>query len=322
MKILFCLSVYEIFEDRCFPLTVALKDRGHDVRCVINYGNVSGPTYTAISRWANFEMGPIIDFNPDLIILWNAHFDFMYAACKWLRKRYRVAVMEMGWFNRKTHSYLLDDLAQISPLADLPYVAGVATQPKNQEALEGLRACYDTSLADVCLPQNYVFVPMQLDHDTQITYTSSFIKTMDSLVGYIKHVLPKVPIVVRNHPLSLVIPRDPDVLNLTEQSPSLPLAMSATLTVGVNSTLLAEILLFRRPVVALGKHAAERAFLGSSTILQTYLSLRDGYQAPNWDDHCDYRSLLLMQNQWSTTEIPGWLIDKIEALDFSPRIPS
>ena len=322
MKILFCLSVYEIFEERCVPLTAALKDRGHDVRCVINFGNVAGPTYTAISRWANFEMGPIQDFNPDLIILWNGHFDFMYAACKWLRKRYKVAVMEMGWFNRSTHSYLLGDLAQISPLAELPYVAGVAAQPKNQEVLEALRACYDTSLNNVHLPPNYVFVPMQLDHDTQITYTSGFIKTMDSLVGYVKHVLPNVPIVVRNHPLSLVEPRDPSVLNLTEQSGSLPLATRATLTVGVNSTLLAEVLLFRKPVVALGRHAAEKAFLGKSAIPQAYLSLRDGYKSPDWDDQCDYRSLILVRNQWSTVEIPGWLIDKIEALDFSPRIPT
>ena len=322
MKILFCPSVYEIFEERCGPLTTALKDRGHDVRCVINFGTVSGPTYTAISRWANFEMGPILDFNPDLIILWNAHFDFMYAACKWLRKRFKVAVMEMGWFNRATHSYLLEDLAQISPLADLPYVSGISAQPHNQEILDVLRAGYDTSLSDILLPPNYVFVPMQLDHDTQITYTSGFIKTMDSLIGYVHHVLPKVPIVVRNHPLSLGTPRGPSVLNLTEQSTSLPLAVRATLTVGVNSTLLAEILLFKKPVVALGKHASEKAFLGTGAIHQTYLSLRDGYKAPDWDDHCDYRSLVLTMNQWSTIDIPGWLIDKIEALDFSPRIPT
>ena len=323
MKVLFCLPVYMIFEERCSTLAKVLVEQGHEVYCAVQRGPAEGDYPTIECAWGAFELDPIIDIDPDLIIMWNGHFNDIHAAYIWLKRRYKLAIMEMGWYQRSHHSYLLEDLAQASSLAEVPYEEGVASQDRYQEVLQDVRGKYDTNLpAGLEIPKAFIFMPMQLEYDTQIVHTSPIFKTMASAIGYVQRCVPGAPVIVRNHPLDEFISRPHGVIDMTSCSPSLPLALASTLVVGINSTVLAEAMLFRRPVVALGAHVAKKAFTSAVHMGPTYLSLRDGYISNNFMDICDYRSLVLNHNQWPTQDVPGWLIDKIEHFDFSPRIPT
>ena len=323
MKIIFCISDYRIFTERCIPLAQSLQSVGHELYCVTPTGIDAEIVPTTQCDWPNFDMDVIEKIHPDLIIVWNGYFNHTLAAVRWLKRRYKVITMEMGWFHRASHSYLATDLAQVSAIAEVPYVPGVAAKEHYQLELEEVRKKFGIEpLEGLELPKAFIFIPMQLEHDTQIVYTSNDFKTMNSVIGFVKKKVPQAPILVRNHPLQLLPVRPGSVIDMTGCSTSMPLALAATLVVGINSTLLSEAALFRKPVIALGTHVSKGAFLQVANLCSSYLSLRDGVQIKDHADRCDYYSLVLNHNQWSTEEVPGWIIDKIGSGDFGPRIPT
>jgi hypothetical protein len=234
--------------------------------------------------------------------------------------------MEMGWFDRGTHSYLLEDLSQHSRICAIRARQWPIKARRNLDLLDETRFKYDTTLPDsLQLPENYIFIPMQLEHDTQILYCSDSFKSMDSVIGFVKNEVPGAPVVVRNHPLEEGIVRPSYVTDLTSVCSSLPLALNAVLVCGINSTLLAEAMLFHKPVVNLGKHVAESCYFSASLMPLVYKGITEGRAAifcdQEFKDKCDFWSLVLLKTQWDTKNPPGWVIDKIEKKDFSPVIP-
>lgn len=320
MRILFCLPVSRMYVDRCSALAEGLTSSGHEVKCLIQEGPSTqmGSVEIIQSDWANFDVDPIYKFNPSLIIVWNGYFNYFYAVVQYLKRRYRVVTMEMGWFRRDHHSYILDDLAQISALADIPVDYGAEI---DEGSLEGLRREYDLRVPEESsLPDKYLFFPMQLEHDTQIVYTSPAYKTMDSVIGYIYRMIPNSPpIVIRNHPLEEDFVRPPHVLDMTKKANSMALAVRSTMVVGINSTVLAECLLFHKPIVALGQHVAKNAFLPSDDLRGSLDEALSGV-SDRYKKGCDYKVSTLLKNQWDVTNPPGWIIDNIVNLDFTPRI--
>lgn len=319
MKILFCLPVYKIFADRCSVLAEELSKEGHEVCCIIQEGNTDrvGRVDIVQSNWANFEFDEIHRFNPNLIITWNGYFNYFYAATSYLKKRYRVVIMEMGWFRRDRCSYLLDDLAQVSDLSRIPTLRAISL---DTSSLDDIRSDYIFKTLDgVTLPEEYIFFPMQLEHDTQIIYTSDVFKTMDSAIGYIKRSIPHVPVVIRNHPLEESFVRPSCVIDMTKSLDSMSLAFYSSIVIGINSTVLAECLLFHKPIIALGSHVAGNAFLSSKDIPWSYKIATSGV-SDRYKKGCDFKALTLLKNQWDTTNPPGWIIDNILRMDFSPRL--
>lgn len=322
MRILFCMTTYELFSGRCSSLAGMLIEDKHTLRVVVHGGKPDGRFDTHVCDWPNFEMNAITEFNPDLIIVWNGKFTYIHGAVHWLRARYNVKVMELGWYTQKTSSYLLDELAQISPLAKVPYIPGVCSSEGNQRLLEEARRQYELS----CQPasENYIFVPMQLENDTQIVDTSDMFRTMTSLLGYVRMLFRDREIVVRNHPYDMKTERPSFVKNMTEHSSSLPLAVRAFAVVGINSTVLAESMLFGKFTLAMGHHVADPA-IGNAFVEKAIGNLSSAnlpdIAERSLKPHYEFRSLLLLNNQWDYKNPPGWVIDKIRRLDFSPRIP-
>lgn len=328
MKILFCLPVYQIFADRCSALALRLTSKGHEVRCIVQEGPApSDVVPTELVNWANFEHKSIEKFSPDLIILWNGYFNYFHAAVKHLKKKYRTATMEMGWFDRGTHSYILEDLSQHSRICDIRARQWPIKARRNLDLLDETRFKYDTSRPDTFyLPKHYIFIPMQMEHDTQILYCSDSFKSMDSVIGFVKNEVPEAPIVLRNHPLEENIIRPSYAADLTPSCSSLPLALNAALVCGINSTLLAEAMLFHKPVVNLGKHVAGACFFDASMMRGLYKEISEGtgvevFCDKEFRDKCDFWSLVLLKNQWDCNNPPEWVVDKVEERDFSPVIP-
>lgn len=311
MRFAFLTTSCNLFIERMRPLADMLKGQGHSCKvfAFLDSGkDVGYPLH--MGNWHDFEIQPIINFDPHLIITWNGYFPSMVGATCYLRTRFRVAIMECGWYTQKKFSYLSDDLSQVSLIRDVPYRDGITHLPHNAKLLEDARSRYDTSLPkDLSLPDKYIFVPRQLEYDTQILITSPRFKTMSSLLGYVRHEYPDTPIVVTCHPMEGKKENPKFTNDMTGKASSIALAFRAERVIGINSTLLAESMLLQKPTQCLGDHVAYNV-IGSPLIL------------PGWSERYDYRSLVLIYNQWDYRSPPGWLMDKLNNLDLTPRVPT
>jgi hypothetical protein len=322
MKILFCMTVYTIFAERCKALAHLLKDNGHEVSVVaggIDDEARKDPAFTTvICLWPLFDHVYIDEFKPDIIIMWNGKFANVHAAACVLKSKYFVVYMEMGWLPQKNFSYISTDLAQSTTIPDIPYVPGVAEN--YVEVLKDLRSSYIPPVHIPGLPKSFVYVPLQVEVDTQILYTSPVFKSMHSLLGFVRSIVPPdIPVVTTNHPCNKSDTKLPDfVLDFTGKGKSIDVAVKANLIIGINSTLLVECLMYYKPVIALGKSVAKDAFVTADTT-EDLVALIEGERPPGFRDRCDYRLLTVMQNQFDHFNPPAWIVEQIENRDFTPR---
>lgn len=327
MKVAFLLPAYRIFKERCLPLSRLLISSNIEVKAFINFPFELDQEEVPVVHcdWPNFEWQPLKDMNPDLLIIWNGYFNYHHGAVKLLKKKYRTAIMEMGWFPQKESSYILDSIAPVSRLSSIPYIPylkGVAKSSKNQELLEATRSKYDIFLPEgLSLPEKYYFIPMQLDYDTQIVESSPVFKTMNSFIYYVKNTLKdRTPVIIRNHPIEEGAIRPDIVHNFTEICSSIQLAVNSSCVIGVNSTVLAESILFQKRVFISGKHVCNPIFDHAGNVFEGPLPC----SIEEYEDACDYRSLVLLYNQWNINSPEGWVVDSIISLakgEYSPRIP-
>lgn len=327
MKFAFLLPAYHIYIDRVQALAEMLVSGGHKVHVFINREDSTdgGVVPITISYWHHFKFEDIDKFNPDLVVTWNGYFPEIYAATVGLRRKYRIAVIEMGWLPQLTHSYILPDLAQTSPLAAVPYQMGIASKEKNQELLDRARKPYDDPLPPtVKLPRRYAFLPMQMEYDTQIIFTSPIFKTMNSFIYFALTQTGGVPIVVRNHPREMEPERPKLVKDFTHTSPSFPLMVRADAVIGINSTMLSEAVLFVKPVYIYGQHVCKQ--VSHFFPLEEFPNWKPGMveNCPEYKDKCEYRSLVLLANQYKNLNPEGWVIDSLVELAegaYTPRVP-
>ena len=118
--------------------------------------------------------------------------------------------------------------------------------------------------AETALPARYVFVPFQIDHDTQITRFSPWIRDMEHLFAVVTAVFeceaPGFDLVFREHPsaaktypaLYRAIADHPR-LHLLNQVATRTLIENAAAVLVVNSTVGLEALLFGKKVMVLGQ---------------------------------------------------------------------
>jgi hypothetical protein len=278
--------------------------------------------------WPNFHLDGLDEFEPNRVLLWNGHYPHLHAATKFLRTRYTVMTMEQGWIPQKGNSYLLEDLGQSSSCLEtaLFFSAGLAERYKHE--LERARESYLISTeAAPELPEKFIFVPLQLEHDTQIVETSKSFKTMNSLLGWVSCVLGKgLPVVFKEHPLHKTEgQRPPGCIPYKGHLRSIDLAVRAEWVVGINSTLLAEAILFQKKVISLGDFVLKDSCANSS--YPDLLNIPD-YNARDlsfWDERirergkfkerCDYSSMVLLLNQFWTSDPPRWVVQRIMSED-------
>ncbi|WP_226661996.1 hypothetical protein [Microbulbifer aggregans] len=210
-------------------------------------------------RTKHFE-NIILDFNPDSIMLWNGliHYqqDFIRLS-KALNPNQKYLFIEAGWFPQKGTFYI--DPMGVNAKSSIARKSPVPISENENRLIEQWKSKFRESNGNYIIKdKGYIFVPLQLETDTNITLFSP-LKKMEDLLRWADKNTPKhLKIIARPHPLNSKIPdlafdrRSSRVL-LDSQTDLYQLIAECTAVLGINSTTLLESLIFDKPVFALGE---------------------------------------------------------------------
>ena len=117
---------------------------------------------------------------------------------------------------------------------------------------------------EISLPDKFVFIPLQVRHDTQVLVNSRGIDSMEKLVRLcyyaVKNAAPDYKIVVKEHPQEVgsasyldLRKKYPDIIWIKKYGIKRILNKTA-LIMTINSTIGMEALIYHKPVIVLGEH--------------------------------------------------------------------
>lgn len=190
-----------------------------------------------------------------------------------------VYFMENGWFTQSSGCYI----DQSGPNA----MSSIRGQNLNIElqqddidfTKEKIESLHDRTLnKDINTGSDYIFVPLQVERDTQILYWSGcqarYPRRQSWFIDKICEAFPDFPIVIRPHPKNAnYVNRIEDESKFYKNHPNVQFRSdgssydwikSSRAVIGINSTVLLEALTFYKPVLALG----EGIFSENSVVLE------------------------------------------------------
>lgn len=268
MKIAFMISDKAGYDYTMSGIASGLVDLGHDVMSV--YPGEPPEDRRVAHGNCNYELtdlDSLVSFKPNSLVYFNGYHPHMHAARVLLRdwlQNTKKYYMEHAWLPQREYDYLyeggfgsgyfdLDDHEYLDKHYDLCL--------DRVDHLEHIRRTYYTPKQhNLNLPKDYILVPLQLENDTSIIYGSPVFKNMRSLVGYVIQNFSDHPIVVKRHPMVKHHPREVEphiadlhVIEVDANTPIIDLMPASRAVVGINSTSLIESLMFKKPVLSLGK---------------------------------------------------------------------
>lgn len=193
----------------------------------------------------------LIEQRPDLIILWND--------MKWHQYVIKKLAIDL---NIKTAFFENGALPNTVTL-DRKGVNFNNSVPRDKKfyldrSKESSRNGKEGSLAS--LEQGYIFIPFQVDYDTQIISHSPWVRNMEELYFIVERLLPSLPekvkVIIKEHPKSArnyeyLHSRNPRIIfENTTSTDSLILGSEVIIT--VNSTVGLEGVIKEKPVIVLG----------------------------------------------------------------------
>lgn len=311
----------EVYLSLVHPLATCLRKAGASVQ-IICAG--PGPTTPACSSgrivwdWTDFFLGPIEKFKPTSVIIWNGLADQSVSATNYIRRRYNTAIIEMGWLPQRGNMYCLSDAGGFSGLKRVPFTPGALT-PDDKTAVENIKLRYATGAAPSGLPGKFIFVPMQLEHDTVIKHMSPHFKLMNKFLAYLLSVSP-IPVVVKNHPKEPSVERPRGVVMADSNLPAHVLAKYSEAVVGINSTVLVESIIQHKRIVFHGDNVGEAVMLdGREYYNRPFKNILEA-PLPSAEEF-DFRLALLLRNQYDFANPPGWVVQRVLKGYFGPRRP-
>lgn len=332
-KILFLLLSYhtvEFFK----PVIRTLLKQGHEVRVIatepLPFGAQEDGFDTHRAQWHIFDWTKIESFGPTRIITFNGYFRPIHAAVCALKRKYPMLLAEVAWFPQNNFIYLDKDIHHRATLA-----GETIKSDRYKEVFDLLPPAYPIKQdIPIELPKDFVLVPMQLERDTSILYASPYFKDMNSLIGFVRHHLPKeANVVIKAHPksgtdeteemlktLGCTVIDNPEV-SMTD------LVARAHLVVGINSTSLMEALILDRPVICLGNNVAGHEGLKhSDPFIRGHIESFDMhkvYYNPTeympTKETIQQRIAYLYVNQIDFRKPPEWVVERILSGDTTPR---
>jgi hypothetical protein len=259
MKRILFLSYTSHQQDIFFKgMSMALSQHGHRVKHVCQ-SPVDGTRYDWISycSWATGDFFEIDNFEPHVIVVLNGRAKEIRPFIWLLRANHceQMFFIERGWLPQKDNIYL-----------DRGGVGADSYLSKCHLGCNYSGELYQ--LEEEFLDEDYIFIPLQLEHDTSIIDDSPVFKTMNSLVHMVAGLFPSKKIIIKDHPLSKQCYNFSHLENVTidiSGKHSLQWAKNSSFIVGINSTVLIESLKFLKPVYMLGDGVLKNSRIAQHT---------------------------------------------------------
>ena len=208
----------------------------------------------------------VINKNYNKIMLWNG-MTFRQAIALEIAKLYGIKPIYVE--NAFLPNRIVVDTKGVNFYNSVPRDINFYKNYKNNKALPKAliprtpkNAKKFASLKKETLPKKYIFIPFQVDYDTQIMLFSPWIKNMRELFSIIEEISKNTDIdfVFKEHPSSI---KDyPDLYEKTKQNPKLHFAnayptqeliQKSEAVITINSSVGVESLLYHKKVFVLGK---------------------------------------------------------------------
>lgn len=249
-------------------LEKGLKERGHEVKLFHHEDEGKNPGHVK-TKWVDFEIKAIDYFNPDRLIIFNGYASQSSGVTAYLKTKYSTLFMEQAWLPQANNVYLdHEGLGGRSWLAKQDLAA--SNLPINEDAVANIKKHFDPGANPLPSFGDYILVPMQVEHDTQIVLDSPYFKTMRSLVDYVLHHFPDFRVVVKLHPRSTQTLSQRKTEHIVGPDITMNrLAAYARAIIGINSTSLVEALVHEKPIISLGNSilSGSRVFLTGEAAL-------------------------------------------------------
>ena len=292
MKIAFLIE-HTISISNCQALIKKFTEK-HEVK--VFSPKVVDSKYFTKEDWCNFELDKFEDFEPDRVIVFNGLGVNQKACFDYIRSHYKTFSVELGWFPQRDNLYI-DTM-----IHHFGNIAKELSQDFDNEDLDNdfIRRFYKTEKLNT--EENSVFLPLQLEGDTSILYGSDSFKKMQSLVSFVSRELPNHTIYIKQHPkfkIPIQLYKNTKMVDCDTYS----LIDNVKAVVGINSTVLIEARVFKKPTFQFGRN-----------IIQTTPDndLQEFMKNPRPRKGDQKRLNILFKKQFNKHIIPNWVVDYVE----------
>lgn len=203
--------------------------------------------------WDGNVLSHLRNCNPSWVFWWNGS---TFPARNWrslIKSAYRTLFFEVGYCPQREHLFIDPD--------GVNYASSFIARP--EESLEPSEArTIDEYIVNYISRQNlhhgppgdFIFVPLQLENDTQIELYSPWFKAMQDFIDFVCSSFPGHEIVIKQHPLdssNYKVPPHQSV-TLVKKGSLYDYISRCSAVVGINSTVCTEALLLGKPVATCG----------------------------------------------------------------------
>ncbi|WP_444884580.1 capsular polysaccharide export protein, LipB/KpsS family [Microbulbifer sp. PSTR4-B] len=264
-------------------------------------------TLNDIRRYrANCFQKVIESFKPEKIIIWSGlpHYqqDFIDLARN-INPNQKFSFLEAGWLPQSGTYY--EDPLGVNAQSSISITKPRTISPKERQNIIQWKLSYRNKFEGNSISDNgYVFIPLQLETDTNITKFSPFSTMKEFLEWAESRIDPSRNIIARQHPLDRkstknLLPGNSRI-KLDNKTPLHQLIAKSNCVLGINSTVLLESLIYEKPIYAIG----DGVFSGSKAIykinLQEIVPINHKYSIDKQEELLNL--LLGKQNKLSTSK--------------------
>lgn len=308
MRVLFLLPA-EYVVDFIDDLAGRLMECGAvvEILCASKIGvNVKSKLPYKVWNWSDFFFAPIESFSPTHIIVWNGYAEETVSAAYFLKRKYRVSILEMGWLPQEVNAYCLPDAAAKCPIT--PKETCTPSE-SDMELLTTTRDLYKPAPKSEWMPEKFILVPLQLEHDTVIKNFSPIFKKMSKLMAYVIN-SSSIPVVVKRHPKDPNQEVPPGCVIAPEGVLIKDVAPYAETVIGINSTALIESLVYNDRVVCFGDNIGMNAMFKGHI---DYIEKIDSIPPDKFPSRRQIDCILveILKTQFSYEHVPDWVIERI-----------
>ena len=243
--------------------------------------------YTSVFKTGKFDrenyklIMTAIGFVPDYAFIWNGNASGDATTINLLKSNgVKIIYGELGFFKHfeKTCYFDLGGVnCKITDISD-----DISSRTLDDEECKLLNTIVKDNIQPRKIDKPYIFVPLQVESDTQIVKYSPF-KTMQELLEYVNDIFIKDnrPIYFKQHPLKK---SEIKIYNkMHEVSGDVHHYIPyADVVVGINSTVLAETLIYHNKVICLGAGVSSKHFVNDEQRKRYILQLYK--KQVNWED--------------------------------------